>query len=119
MNKKVQSRQKRHKRIMLRMAGTAEKPRLVVCRSLNNLSAQVVDDTKGKVLTSFATFGKAAKARFASGGNIKSAQALGEFAALELKEKGIKKIIFDRAGFLYHGRVKAFAEALRKGGLEF
>ncbi len=119
MRKKEELRLKRHKRIKLRMWGTADKPRLVVHRSLKNISAQVVDDTQGKVLFSLATKDKAVKQKFASAGNIKSAEAFGEIFAQVAKEKGLKKVIFDRAGYLYHGRIKSFAEALRKGGMEF
>ncbi len=101
------------------MWGTEAKPRLVIKRSLNNLAAQVIDDTMKKTIFSFSTMDKQVKTKFASGGNIKAAQFLGELFAQKAKEKGITKIIFDRAGYLYHGRVKVFAEALRKGGLEF
>jgi large subunit ribosomal protein L18 len=119
MRKKEELRLKRHKRIKMRMWGTADKPRLVVHRSLKNISAQVVDDTQGKVLFSLATKDKAIKQKFISAGNIKSSAAFGEEFARVAKEKGISKVIFDRAGYLYHGRIKSFAEALRKGGMEF
>lgn len=119
MNKKEELRKKRHKAIKLRMAGTPEKPRLVVFRSLKHISAQAIDDTRNITLLSFSTYDKAIKAKFTSAGNIKAAELFGESLAQKLKEKGFNKIIFDRAGFLYHGRVKAFADALRKGGLEF
>lgn len=119
MNKKEQHRLKRHRSIKLRMHGTAEKPRMVVRRGLKNLSAQVIDDSQNKTIFSLATYDKAVKGKFPSAGNIKSAQTFGELVSQKLKEKGVNKIIFDRAGFLYHGRIKAFADALRKGGLEF
>ena len=101
------------------MFGTAEKPRLVVRRSLNNFSAQLINDTLGRVIFSLSTFDKALKNKFPAAGNIKSAGEFGEIFAQRAKVNGVSKIIFDRAGYLYHGRVKAFAEALRKGGLEF
>jgi len=101
------------------MLGTQEKPRLVVHRSLKNISAQVIDDTVGKVLFSLSTKDKAVKQKFVKGGDLKSAVLFGEIFAQTAKEKGFSKVIFDRAGYLYHGRVKTFAEALRKGGLEF
>jgi large subunit ribosomal protein L18 len=101
------------------MWGTEAKPRLVVKRSLYNLAAQVIDDSANKTLFSFSTMDKGVKEKFPSGGNIKSAEFFGLVFAQKAKEKGVTKIIFDRAGYLYHGRVKAFAEALRKGGLEF
>jgi len=103
----------------MRMQGVTEKPRLIFHRSLNNLSATVVDDTRNKVLFSFSTLNKEIKEKMPSFGNIKAAQFFGEVFAQKAKEKGISKIVFDRAGYLYHGRVKAFAEALRKQGLEF
>ncbi|MFA4853849.1 MAG: 50S ribosomal protein L18 [Candidatus Omnitrophota bacterium] len=119
MRKKEELRLKRHKRIRMRMSGSAERPRLVVHRSLKNVSAQVLDDTTGKVLFSLSTKDKALKQKFSSAGNLKSAELFGEIFAQAAKEKGIIKVIFDRAGYLYHGRIKSFADALRKGGMEF
>lgn len=117
--KKEISRLKRHRRIRLRMFGTKVAPRLVVHRSLNNLFAQVIDDANNKTLFAFSTLDKEIKEKFPAGGNIKSAEFFGEVFAKKAKEKAITKIIFDRAGYLYQGRIKAFADALRKGGLEF
>jgi len=119
MNRKEQSRLKRHRRIKLSIYGTDKMPRLVVHRSLKNLSAQVIDDAQNKTLFSLTTLDKEIKQKFASSGNIKAAEFFGEVFARRAKEKGITKIIFDRAGYLYHGKIKAFADALRKGGLEF
>ena len=118
MNKREQSRQKRHRRIKMRMFGTADKPRLVVHRSLKNFSAQVVDDAQGKVIFSLSTTGKNMRQKFPKSGDVKSAESLGAIFAQKAKEKGINEVMFDRAGYLYHGRIKAFAEALRKGGLK-
>jgi len=118
-NKKELSRLKRHRRIRMRLSGDSARPRLVIHRSLSNISAQLVDDTQNKVIFSLSTYDKALKTKFPSAGNIKSAENFGEIFAKEAKQKGINKIVFDRAGYLYHGRVKAFADALRKGGLEF
>lgn len=101
------------------MQGTAEKPRLVVRRGLRSLSAQVVDDAESKTKFSLSTLDKEVRQKFAQAGNIKAAEFFGEVFAKRAKEKGISKVVFDRAGYLYHGRIKAFAEALRKGGLEF
>lgn len=92
---------------------------MIVHRSLNNISAHVIDDTEKKIKFSFSSMDKEIKQKFAQAGNIKAAQFFGEVFAKKAKEKGITKIIFDRGGYLYHGRIKAFAEALRKGGLEF
>jgi len=118
-NKKEILRFKRHRRIRTRISGTQERPRLIVKRSLNNISAQLIDDSSNKTLFSMSGMDKEVKQKTASCGNIKGAQFLGEVFSRRLKEKGISKIVFDRAGYLYHGRIKAFAEALRKGGLEF
>lgn len=117
--KKEALRLKRHRRIRLAMQGTSIRPRLVVHRSLKNLSAQLVDDTKNITLFSLSTLHKEIKQKFSHSGNTKAAEFFGEIFAKMAKEKGITKIIFDRAGYLYHGRIKAFAETLRKGGLEF
>ncbi|MEI6632018.1 MAG: 50S ribosomal protein L18 [bacterium] len=112
-------RLKRHRRIRLKMRGTEDKPRLVVRRSLKNMYVQIIDDAAGKSVFSLSSIDKETKKNIPSGGNVKEAGLLGEFFARRVKEKGITKIIFDRAGYLYHGRIKAFAEGLRKGGLEF
>jgi len=119
MRKKEELRLKRHNRIKIRMLGTMEKPRLVVHRSLKNFSAQILDDTTSKVLFSLSTKDKALKLKFTNAGNLKAAEDFGQLFAQSAKEKGYSKIIFDRAGYLYHGRIKSFAEALRKGGMEF
>jgi len=103
----------------VRVCGTAERPRLVVRRSLKNICAQLVDDTVAKTILSSSTMDKEVKQKFAYGGNIKAAGFFGEVFGRRAKEKGVNKIVFDRAGYLYHGRVKIFAEGLRKAGLEF
>jgi len=118
-NKKGLSRLKRHRRIRLRVLGDELKPRLIVHRSLKNLYAQIIDDAKNKALFSLSTLDKDIRQKIPYAGNIKAAQFFGEVFAARAKEKGITKIVFDRAGYLYHGRIKAFAEALRKGGFEF
>jgi len=119
VNKKELSRLKRHRRIKLKMHGTHDKPRLVVKRSLNNLSAMVVNDAENRVVFSFSTASKEFKQKVKDAGNVKATQMFGDLFSIKAKEKGISKIIFDRAGYLYHGRIKTFAESLRKGGLEF
>ncbi len=118
-NKKISLRQARQKRIRLRIRGDSEHPRLVVHRSLKNFSVQLIDDTKNKTIFSYSTLDKEMRNRLSSAGNIKAAAFFGEVFAQKAKEKGITKVVFDRAGYLYHGRIKAFAESLRKGGLEF
>jgi len=118
-NKKEALRIKRHIRGKLHLFGEQERPRLVIHRSLKNLYAQLIDDTVKKTLFSLSTQDKEVKGKFASGGNLKAAEFFGEVFARRAKEKGFSKVIFDRAGYLYHGRVKAFADSLRKGGLIF
>jgi large subunit ribosomal protein L18 len=118
-NRKEALRIKRHKGLRKTLTGTGEKPRLAVHRSLANLSAQVVDDVGNKTLFSLSTQDKEVKAKFPYGGNIKAASFFGEIFARKAREKGIQSVVFDRAGYLYHGRVKAFADSARKGGLKF
>ena len=103
----------------MRMQGNSARPRLILRRSLNNIFAQLIDDTTKNCVFSLTTLDKEVKHKFPSAGNIKAAEFFGERFAQKAKEKGITRIVFDRAGYLYHGRVKAFADALRKGGLEF
>jgi len=109
----------RHRRIRKKVTGVAERPRLCVHRSLKNFSAQIIDDTTGKVLFGMSTLAKELRTRIKYGGNIRAADAFGEAFVSAALKKGLKKVCFDRGGYLYHGRVKAFAEALRKGGMEF
>lgn len=113
---RLDSRSKRHGRIRKRVSGTTERPRLNVFRSLNNLYVQAIDDAKGHTLAAISTRSLSAKQ---TGGNVKAAEALGAKFAEVLKEKGFKKIVFDRGGYLYHGRVKALADSLRKNGISF
>ena len=109
----------RHKRIRKGVKGTAEQPRLCIHRSIKNMQAHVIDDISGKVLFGVSTLDKNVRAKVTSGGNIAASAVLGEAIAAKAKEKGVTKICFDRGGCLYHGRIKAFAEAARKGGLKF
>jgi len=119
LNIKEQQRIYRHQRIRNGLEGTSLRPRLCLHRSLNNLQAQIIDDSAGKVLIGKSTLAKDVKSKAKSGGNVGAATILGEVLAQEAIKKGIKKVAFDRGGYLYHGRVKAFAEAARKAGLEF
>jgi large subunit ribosomal protein L18 len=119
---KDQTRQKVHTRIRKKLAGTTERPRLNVYRSLNHIYAQVVDDAEGKTLVSATSVekGKGIKGdKRPTGGNVSSAKEVGKLIAERAKEKGIKKVVFDRGGYLYHGRIKALADAAREAGLEF
>ena len=108
-------RQRIHDRIRRKLAGTGERPRLNVYRSLNHIYAQVVDDQKGETLVSASTLSLKVK----TGGNVAAAKEIGKAVAEAAVKQGIKKVVFDRGGFLYHGRIKALAEAAREAGLEF
>ncbi len=119
MNKKEALRKKRHQRIKLKISGSAQRPRVVIFRSVNHLVAQFVDDISQKTLFSVSTNDKDVRQKIPTGGNIKSAQLLGEICGQKAKEKGVTQVVFDRAGHIYHGRIKAFAESLRKAGLQF
>jgi len=108
-------RQRVHFRIRQKMRGSAERPRLNVYRSLNHIYAQVIDDSQGVTIVSASTVA----AKIKTGGNVASAKEVGKQVAERAKEKGIKKVVFDRGGYLYHGRIKALADAAREAGLEF
>lgn len=115
----ISGRARRHLHIRKRIVGTKEKPRLSVNKSITNLNAQLIDDTAGHTLFSLSTRAKAVKVQVANGGNVKGAATFGEVFAEEAAKKGFSKVVFDRAGYLYHGRIKAFADACRKKGLAF
>jgi large subunit ribosomal protein L18 len=108
-------RQRIHARIRAKLSGTGERPRLSVFRSLNHIYAQVIDDQQGVTLASASTLALKMK----TGGNIAAAKEIGKAVAEAATAKGIKKVVFDRGGFLYHGRIKAVADAAREAGLEF
>jgi large subunit ribosomal protein L18 len=111
--KRNEIRQRIHNRIRAKLSGTAERPRLNVYRSLNHIYAQVIDDQAGQTLVSASTI------KMKTGGNIAAAKEIGKAVAEKAVEKGIKKVVFDRGGYLYHGRIKALADAAREAGLEF
>jgi large subunit ribosomal protein L18 len=113
--KRNEIRQRVHDRIRVKISGTPERPRLNVYRSLNHIYAQVIDDSKGVTLVSASTV--AAKSK--TGGNVAAAKEIGKLVAERAQEKGIKKVVFDRGGYLYHGRIKALADAAREAGLDF
>jgi large subunit ribosomal protein L18 len=121
---KISKNQKRghiHDRIRKKLQGTAERPRLNVYRSLNHIYVQVIDDLNGKTLVAASTAEgkKAAAAGKRTGGNVAAAKSVGKAIAERAKEKGVKRVVFDRGGYIYHGRVKALADAAREAGLEF
>jgi large subunit ribosomal protein L18 len=109
------AREKRHRRVRARAIGTAERPRLNVFRSLNHIYAQVINDAQGHTLAAASTL----DADVAGGSKLEEAQAVGKLVAERAKAAGVSKVVFDRGGYLYHGRVKALAESAREGGLDF
>ncbi len=118
---KDKKRSRVHIRIRKKLEGTQERPRLNVYRSTNHLYVQVIDDSKGATLVAANTleFGEAKEGKRPTGGNLSAAKQLGKMIAERAKQKGINKVVFDRGGYLYHGRIKALADAVREGGLEF
>ncbi len=113
---RVEARGRIRARIRSKVVGTSERPRLAVFRSLKHIYAQVIDDTAGKTLASASTRDKDAATR---GANAAAAKALGVLIARKAKDKGITRVVFDRGGYLYHGNIKALADAARENGLEF
>ncbi|MFH1422629.1 MAG: 50S ribosomal protein L18 [Planctomycetota bacterium] len=116
---KQKKRSKRHKRAKSGILGTAEKPRLCVYRSLNNLYCQLIDDLKGCTIASVSSIDKEIRETLPSGGNITAAKAVGKKIAEKAKVLGITTVTFDRGGYKYHGRVKAIADSAREAGLSF
>jgi large subunit ribosomal protein L18 len=123
---RIKTKKDRRERISLRLrqrvTGTSERPRLSVFRSESHIYAQVIDDTTGATVTAASSVEPAVKAQLTGGGrggNQAGARAIGRLVAERLKEKGIARVVFDRGGFLYHGRVKAVADGAREAGLEF
>jgi large subunit ribosomal protein L18 len=114
-----EGRQRRHRRTRKNVSGSHERLRLSVYRSLNHIYAQIIDDTKGYTVVAASSLDKEMKDYKDHKGNMKSAKLVGELIAKKALDKGIKKIVFDRSGYLYHGSIRALAEASREAGLEF
>ena len=112
-------RQRVHTRIREKLAGTTERPRLNVYRSLNHIYAQVIDDLKGETLASASSLEKSMREAGNTGANIDAAKAVGKLLAERAVKNGVTEVVFDRGGYLYHGRVKALADAARESGLSF
>ncbi|MFQ5587524.1 MAG: 50S ribosomal protein L18 [Nitrospiria bacterium] len=110
---KLLARRRRHYRVRLKIQGTPERPRLSIYRSLNHIYAQVIDDVSGNTLVAASTLGKTSQ------GNVKASQAVGKHIAEKALAANIRRVVFDRGGCIYHGRIKALAESAREGGLEF
>ena len=113
---KKEIRSRIHQRIRRKLSGTKERPRLAVFRSVAHIYAQVIDDVEGKTLASASSVDKDGKTK---GGNVAAAKAIGKLVAERAKEKGVKRVVFDRGGYQYHGRIKALADAAREAGLNF
>ncbi len=117
---KIEGRERRHKIIRKKIVGTNERPRLSVYRSLDHLYAQIINDVDAKTIVSLSTLSPDVRDMIKKdAGNVKGAVALGTALAETCKKKGVTKVVFDRSGYLYHGRIKALADAARKGGLQF
>jgi len=118
-NVRLEKRLRRKQSIRKRLVGSSERPRLSIFRSTNHMYAQIVDDTTGNTIASASTLSKELKGKLKSTGNIDAAKKVGELLSKVAKQNNISTVAFDRNGFLYHGRVKALADAAREGGLEF
>jgi large subunit ribosomal protein L18 len=116
---KNKMRKVRHLRVRRKLAGTPERPRLSIYRSLNNMYAQIIDDTTGKTLVSASTLDKEIMNSIKFGGNKEAAKLVGQLVAKRALDKGINSVVFDRGGYIYHGRVKELAEGAREAGLQF
>jgi len=121
INKKSSNDQriKRHYRVRKNVSGTAERPRLNVFRSSSNIYAQIIDDTAGVTLVAASTLDADVKAKISNGGNKEAAKEVGIAVAKKAIEKGIKQVVFDRGGYIYHGRIAELAAGAREGGLDF
>ena len=119
IEEKERLRKKRHRRVRSKVAGTADRPRLNVSRSLQHIYAQLIDDTTGQTLAHASTVDAALRPTLKSGGNVDAAKAVGKLIAVRGQEKGISAVVFDRGGYMYHGRVQALADSAREAGLIF
>jgi large subunit ribosomal protein L18 len=114
-----QRRERRHRRVRAKVHGTAERPRLVVHRSINHVEGQVVDDVAGRTLVGLSTLDAGLRGQSGEMNKTEASRAAGKVLAEKAREMGVTKVVFDRGGYVYHGRVKAFAEGAREGGLDF
>jgi large subunit ribosomal protein L18 len=119
ISRKEEGRRRRHRRLRMQVRGTAERPRLTVFRSLKHIYAQIVDDDARRTLVAVDSRSPDFRQRMATGGNAAAAKVVGELVAQRATASGITAVVFDRAGYQYHGRVKALADAARAGGLQF
>jgi large subunit ribosomal protein L18 len=119
MQRRQELRERRHLRVRKKVTGTTERPRLAVFRSEHHIYAQVIDDSAGHTLVAASSLDPGVKSDQKYGGNVNAAKAVGQLLGERAKEKGVAKVVFDRGGFAYHGRVAALADAAREAGLEF
>jgi large subunit ribosomal protein L18 len=119
LSKRVFGRLRRQKRVRLKIKGSVERPRLSVFRSEKHIYAQIIDDVSGKTLVAASSLDKELKGKLKNGSNKEASKQVGTLIAGKAKKAGVKKVVFDRGGYLYHGRVQALAEAAREAGLEF
>jgi large subunit ribosomal protein L18 len=119
VEKKHELRRRRHYRLRRRVTGTPTRPRLAVFRSLKHIYAQVIDDSQGATLAAAPTMDGSLKGSLKTGGDIEAAKTVGRLIAERAKEKGVSKVVFDRGGFTYHGRIASLADAAREAGLDF
>ena len=119
IEEKERLRKKRHRRVRSKVSGTAERPRLNVSRSLQHIYAQLIDDTTGRTVASASTVDASLRGSLKSGGNVDAARAVGKLIAERGKEQGVSAVVFDRGGYMYHGRIQALAEGARESGLVF
>ncbi len=116
---RTEVREKKHRKVRNHLSGSAERPRLAVFRSNNHMYAQVIDDVAGTTLVAASTVEKSVRSELEKTNNVEAAAYLGKVIGKRALEKGISAVVFDRGGFIYHGKVKALAEAAREAGLEF
>jgi large subunit ribosomal protein L18 len=119
MLRKQALRQRRHERVRKKVSGTTERPRLAVYRSEHHIYAQVIDDSRGHTLAAASTMDRSLKGDVPYGGNVAAAKRVGQLVAERARDQGVTRVVFDRGGFAYHGRVAALADAAREAGLEF
>lgn len=119
IKEKIRKRTRRHLRLRMKVIGTTERPRLSVCKTLKNIYCQIINDMEGRTLAAASTQSPDIRAQIPYGGNVKAAEIVGKKIAEEAKKKGITKVVFDKGGSKYHGRIKALAESARKHSLSF
>ncbi|MEP9412301.1 MAG: 50S ribosomal protein L18 [Candidatus Brocadia sp.] len=119
IKEKIRKRSRRHLRIRRKVIGTGERPRLSVCRTLKHIYCQIINDIEGRTLAAASTQSPDIRSQIKYGGNVKAAEIVGKKIAEEAKNKGITKVVFDKGGYKYHGRIKALAESARKHNLIF